>query len=194
MNQFLHVFVFIALLILFCGCASQENSIVREVSTTTSTLEELGTTDTTTELGTTTSSSTTTSTLTTTTTTSTTSTTSTTIEDLPVRERPKVSLKFDKGTYHSAETMNIVVKIDAVREMNKTKVNLLGIFAGTHFWLNKTGTFDLVNGTNNISFTYTMPLCNKCSGIAAGTYTVEAEVDYNGKPVARDIKSVSLIQ
>jgi hypothetical protein len=86
------------------------------------------------------------------------------------------------------------VRIDSKADLYNVIVRGYGIYAGTHYWLNKTTLMDLKNGINNVTFYYTTPPCNKCAGIAAGTYTIEADIIYMNKPLAHDIKSVSIIQ
>ena len=86
------------------------------------------------------------------------------------------------------------ISIVSNADLYNVEVRGYGIFAGTHNWLNKSTVMDLKNGTNSVNFFYTTPPCNKCAGIAAGVYTVEADIIYMNKVLAHDIKTVSLIQ
>lgn len=90
--------------------------------------------------------------------------------------------------------MKIDLSINSPKTFDEVEVRVYGIFAGNRFWLNKTTATNLSMGLNKLVFYHTLPSCNTCAGIAAGTYVVEAEILYKGKAVARDIKSFSLIQ
>jgi hypothetical protein len=104
----------------------------------------------------------------------------------------KAAIFLDKPLYHSGEKMAITVKINSQKRID-ANVNLYGIFAGV-YRLNQTQAVVLNPGANVVSFTYLSPPCNKCAGVAEGTYVISAEVLYNDDVIARDNKNVELKQ
>jgi len=104
----------------------------------------------------------------------------------------KAEIHIDRPLYHSGEKMEITLKVNSQKRIG-VNVNLYGIYAN-HFRLNQTRAVVLNPGENTISFTYTTPPCNKCAGVAEGTYVISAEVLYNDRVVARDNKNVELKQ
>ena len=104
----------------------------------------------------------------------------------------KAAITLNKPLYHSGEKMDITLKIISQKRID-VNVNVYGIFAG-HYRLNQTQAVVLNPGANVISFSYLSPPCNKCAGVAEGTYVISAEVLYNDNVVARDNKNVELKQ
>ena len=88
--------------------------------------------------------------------------------------------------------MEITVKINSQKRLD-VNVNVYGIFAG-YYRLNQTQAVVLNPGANVVSFSYPSPACNKCAGVAEGSYVISAEVLYNDVVVARDNKNVELKQ
>lgn len=117
-------------------------------------------------------------------------------EQAETQEPPQalaIDFSLPKDTYKSGEVMNIDISIDAVKEMNYVDVRVYGINSRT-YRLNDSKTVDLKAGTNTVSFTYKTPACNTCAGIAAGTYQITAEAEYNGKLAATVTKDVNVVQ
>ena len=104
----------------------------------------------------------------------------------------KAAITLDKSIYHSGERMGIDIKINSQKRID-VNLNVYGIYAG-YFRLNKTQAVVLEPGANVVSFSYLSPPCNKCAGVAEGTYVISTEVLYNGDVVARDNKNVELKQ
>lgn len=104
----------------------------------------------------------------------------------------KAAITLNKPLYHSGEQMEITVKISSQKRLD-VNVNVYGIYAG-RYRLNQTQAVVLNAGSNDVSFNYPSPPCNKCAGVAEGTYVISAEVLYNDNVVARDNKNVELKQ
>lgn len=104
----------------------------------------------------------------------------------------KAAITLDKPLYHSGEKMDITVKINSQKRLD-VNVNIYGIFAAV-YRLNQMQAVVLNPGANDVSFTYLSPPCNKCAGVAEGTYVISVEVLYNDNVVARDNKNVELKQ
>ena len=83
-----------------------------------------------------------------------------------------VNITADKQVYHSAETMNMTVTIDANRSFDNVVVTAEGI----HRRLNLRKTLNLSEGLNYVSFGYQLPKCNVCGGIRAGNYNISCGV------------------
>jgi hypothetical protein len=104
----------------------------------------------------------------------------------------KAAISLNKPLYHSGEPMEITVKISSQKRLD-VNVNVYGIYAG-RYRLNQTQAVVLNAGQSVVSFNYPSPPCNKCAGVAEGTYVISAEVLYNDNVVARDNKNVELKQ
>lgn len=104
----------------------------------------------------------------------------------------KAAISLNKPLYHSGEKMEISVKINSQKRLD-VNVNVYGIFAG-YYRMNQTQAVVINPGANVVSFNYPSPPCNKCAGVAEGTYVISAEVLYNDDAVARDNKNVELRQ
>jgi hypothetical protein len=104
----------------------------------------------------------------------------------------KAAITLNKPLYRSGEKMEITVKINSQKRID-VNVNLYGIFAG-YYRLNQTQAVVLDAGQNIVSFNYLSPPCNKCAGVAEGTYVISTVVLYNDNAVARDNKNVELKQ
>jgi hypothetical protein len=104
----------------------------------------------------------------------------------------KAAISLNKPLYRSGEKMEINVKIISQKRLD-VNVYLYGIYAG-YFRLNQTQAVVLEPGANVVSFSYPSPPCNKCAGVAEGTYVISAEILYNDDVIARDNKNVELKQ
>jgi len=104
----------------------------------------------------------------------------------------KADISLNKPLYRSGEKMEITVKINSQKRLD-VNVNIYGIFAG-YYRLNQTQAVVLNPGANTVSFSYPSPPCNKCAGVAEGTYVISAVVLYNDNVIARDNKNVELKQ
>jgi hypothetical protein len=88
----------------------------------------------------------------------------------------EVSLKnlaTDKAVYHSAEIMNLSAQLYSDMPLNVTVV-----VSGIDNRFNVEKEISLEKGSNELSFTYTLPRCNVCGGIRAGDYNLSFTVRY----------------
>jgi hypothetical protein len=104
----------------------------------------------------------------------------------------KAAISLNKPLYHSGEKMEISVKINSQKRLD-VNVNVYGIFAG-YYRMNQTQAVVINPGANVVSFSYPSPQCNKCAGVAEGTYVISVQVLYNDDVIARDNKNVELKQ
>jgi hypothetical protein len=79
-----------------------------------------------------------------------------------------VGMQPDREVYHSAETMNLVLEVWASRDV--TNVTLKGAGIGGRIDVDRQ--VNLTEGINELHVTHTLPKCNVCGGISAGTYPV----------------------
>ena len=104
-----------------------------------------------------------------------------------------LELSLNKDLFRSGELVSMQVLITSEKMMTDAEVHIYGIYA-SRYRLNETVSADIVPGENKVTFAYTAPSCNTCAGIRAGTYTIEAELIYLGKAVARDRKEIEIRQ
>lgn len=89
-----------------------------------------------------------------------------------------VSIMPDRNVYHSADTMDLTLVVWANQNTSAT-LETTGV-AGR---VNVERQVNLTEGLNELHVTQTLPSCNKCSGISAGTYPVTCRVSHENVSV-----------
>ena len=98
------------------------------------------------------------------------------IEEEPAPQAHIQSIFTDKKLYRSSEIVNLDLTIFATGNLKDVAVKIMGIKNK----LNQEKVLDIIEGENNISFSYQLPKCNVCGGISAGEYPIDCEVNYSG--------------
>ena len=89
----------------------------------------------------------------------------------------------DKDIYHSSEIVNLELIVYSGADLENVIIKAKGI--KNRF--NEEKILNITTGANNVSFSYQLPRCNVCGGIAAGEYPLYCEVDHNGVTVSDSI-------
>jgi hypothetical protein len=105
------------------------------------------------------------------------------------------SVTTDKDLYHSHEVMMITVSLSSQGSMGNATLRLLGLQdEDGHFQLNKDLPVTLSMGPNTLVYEHELPHCSSCSGLLAGTYTIDASLIHNGIVVSNMTRSFQLEQ
>ena len=93
------------------------------------------------------------------------------------------NISTDKDVYHSSEimTLNVTLYSNANLEDVITKVT------GINDRFIQDRILDIKKGENEMIFSYQLPRCNVCGGIAAGDYPLYCEINYSGVTVSDSI-------
>lgn len=95
-----------------------------------------------------------------------------------------VEITTDKDIYHSEEHMDIVISLDASKDIDEVDINITGIENNRgEYKLYKSKKENLTRGLNNITFDFTTPTCSKCAGLDPGVYYINATVTHGEKIV-----------
>ena len=100
-----------------------------------------------------------------------------------------LNVSTDKALYHSAEVLNLNIIVNS----NEDVENVSAKASGINGRMNLEKTVSLKKGENLVSFTYTLPRCNVCGGISAGTYEISCGVYYNNISV-QNSTNVQIVQ
>lgn len=100
-----------------------------------------------------------------------------------------IEVSADKDTYHSSENMNLSMIIRTSADIDEVMVTAKGINGR----MNLQKIMNLTAGDNGVSFSYTLPRCNVCGGISAGSYDLSCEVSY-GNTTVKEKTSVEVLQ
>lgn len=106
----------------------------------------------------------------------------------------KINVSTDKELYKSGTTANITTTIESSGDLNNAVIKLYGIKAKGKYKLNKAANLNLTPGKNLKSGILTLPRCNKCVGINPGTYSIYADLVYNGTVISKSSKNIELRQ
>lgn len=91
------------------------------------------------------------------------------------------SVATDKELYHSHEVMTITVSLSSQGAMGNATLRLMGLQdEDGHFQLNKDIPVTLSVGPNIVVYDHELPHCSSCSGLQAGTYTIDASLIHDG--------------
>jgi hypothetical protein len=93
-----------------------------------------------------------------------------------------VSVNTDKDLYHSAEVMKLTAVIASGEDVTGAVVTASGLNGK----MSASKTVDLIEGGNTVEFEYTLPRCNTCGGIPAGSYTCTLSASYGDSSVSKD--------
>lgn len=106
-----------------------------------------------------------------------------------------VSITTDKKVYHSRDHMRINVLLKSSDTLENVTINTAGIKNKYgKIMLHKSMVVDLKGGINNITFSYTLPICSTCKGLEAGIYEIHVTVVYKEKMLANGTINVELRQ
>lgn len=105
------------------------------------------------------------------------------------------SISTDKDLYHSKEVMKIVISLGVQGEMGNATLQLQGM-------QDKHGGYQLMHeipvtlspGPHTIMYDHHLPACSSCSGLAAGTYLIDAYLMQNGIVISNLSHSIRLEQ
>jgi len=99
----------------------------------------------------------------------------------------------DKEVYHSKELMELRVDISS-NASSRVQVAIYGLEEGGTPRMYEVVPMNLTEGNNMVMVGYTLPNCNTCSGLPAGTYNIYAEVYYDNSLINSTRKSIELRQ
>jgi len=92
--------------------------------------------------------------------------------ELPDAHVSVESIDIEKELYHSNELMKFTALIYSDAVIKDVSVQASGISEK----LNIAKTVTLLEGGNAVEFEYSLPSCNKCGGISAGTHEITVSV------------------
>jgi len=105
------------------------------------------------------------------------------------------SITTDKDLYHSHEVMNITVSMYSQETVGNATLRLRGIQDdGGHFQLNQDIPVILSPGQNIKVYNHQLPHCSSCSGLAEGTYWIDASLIQNGEIISNMTHTFQLKQ
>ncbi len=121
-----------------------------------------------------------------------------TVEE-PVKEMAKelpegalvsvTGIETDKDVYHSRELLSFNVTIDSSVALDDVTVRASGISGK----MDIAEMASLAEGENVVEFEYTLPSCNRCSGISPGDHEVSVHLVY-GDVIAEDSIAIEIQQ
>ncbi len=95
-----------------------------------------------------------------------------------------VSFSTDKDIYSAKENMDVFLSVYSPKNITNAVITVSGVKSTKGvYYVSYSQNHNLTTGTNNISFTKTLPSCSSCAGISQGTYSIEASVTSEGEVV-----------
>jgi len=107
----------------------------------------------------------------------------------PAERKVALSILTDKDVYNGGDAVVIVLEAVSATEVSGALVKVSGPKSASSRFADER-RMDLLSGMNNMTFSYQMPACTSCSGLAAGSYPVNADIFLNGRILARASKDV----
>ena len=112
--------------------------------------------------------------------------------DVLTKEVKVISFSTNKDSYEEGETAVIEAVIYS-SERRDVVVKVHGIKSnyGREYLTFENAT-TLMRGENRISFSYTLPYCNRCAGLPPGIYSLSLELLENNTTIGMATKTISL--
>jgi hypothetical protein len=104
-----------------------------------------------------------------------------------------ISLETDKEEYRSADVMYVYIEVTSEEYLGEAFLRIHGITNkfGVEY-LNEYRLVELNFGTTQVDISEILPVCSACSGLAAGTYVISAEVILNDIAIGSATKSIEI--